>query len=121
MKAITAGAMLALTATAAGAANTKNSALDAYTQCLLDASTKLDDGGSDPKTIALAVVPQCTLKRELMIADFMEVTDDPDARQGAAEGVRSAEIGIIIGMVLELRKVGARARRPSGPSAAGKK
>jgi hypothetical protein len=123
MKAITAGALLMLTATATEAANTKKttSALDGYTRCLSQTAAKLDDGKADPKSVAVGVAVQCAWQRELAIAEMMKGSDNPDAKQGAAEAVRGAETGIIVGMVLELRKVGARARRPSGASATGKK
>ncbi len=123
MKAIAIGAFMALGVTAAGAANTKKttSALDGYTRCLSQTAAKLDDGKADPKTVAVGVAVQCAWKRELAIAEMMKGSDDPDAKQGAAEAVRGAETGIIVGMVLELRKVATRAKRPSGPSAAGKK
>jgi hypothetical protein len=125
MKAIVIGASMVLGVTAVEAANTKNkkttSALDGYTRCLSQTAAKLDDSEADPKTVAAGVAVQCAWKRELAIAEMMKGSDDPDAKQGAAEAVRGAETGIIVGMVLELRKVATRARRPSGPSAAGKK
>jgi hypothetical protein len=106
MKAVTA-ALLVLTVTAAEAANTKRttSALDGYTRCLSQTAARLDDGKTDPKTVAVGVAIQCAWKRELAIAEMMKGSDDPDAKQGAAEAVRGAETEIIVGMVLELRKV----------------
>jgi hypothetical protein len=119
MKAITAGALLVLTATAAEAANTKKttSALDGYTRCLSRTAAKLDDGKTDPKTVAVGVAVQAQIGNRRM----MKGSDDPDAKQGAAEAVRGAETEIIVGMVMELRKVATQAGRPSGPSAAGRK
>lgn len=103
-------AALALTVTTTEAANTKRTpALDSYARCLLDTAMRLDDGRSDPKTVALAVATACAWKRELAIAKITKATDDPDGIQGAADGVRRAEMGIIVGMVFEIRK---RAPRP---------
>jgi hypothetical protein len=125
VKAILVGALIALSATAVDAANTKNkkatSAVDGYTRCLSETAAKLDDGKADPETVAVSVAAQCAGKRELAIAEMTKGSNDPDAKQGAAEAVRGAETGIVIGMVLELRKKGVGARRQSGTSAAGKK
>jgi len=103
---------LALTVTMTEAANIKRApALESYMRCPLDTAMRLDDSRSDPKTVALGVAAQCAWKRELAIAEMTEGTDDPDAIQGAADGVRRAEMGIIIGMVFEIRKQGMRATR----------
>jgi hypothetical protein len=125
MKAILVGALMALSVTAVEAANSKNkkttSALDAYARCLSETAARLDDGKADPETVAVSVAAQCAWKRELAITEMTKGSNDPDAKQGAAEAVRGAETGIIIGTVLELRKKGMGARRQSGTSAAGKK
>jgi hypothetical protein len=125
VKAFLVGALIALSATAVEAANTKNkkttSAVDAYARCLSETAAKLDDGKADPNTVAVSVAAQCAWKRELAIAEMTKGSNDPDAKQGAAEAVRGAETGIIIGTVLELRKKGMWASRQSGTRAAGKK
>ncbi len=107
------GALAVLAITAAEAANTKKTApaLESYTRCLVETAARLDDGRSDPKTVALAIAAKCAWKRELAIAEMTEGSYDLGANQGAAEGVRGAEMGTIIGMVFELRKAGMRARR----------
>jgi hypothetical protein len=125
VKAILVGTLIALSATAVDAANTKNkkttSAVDGYMRCLSETAAKLDDGKADPETVAVSVAAQCAWKRELAIREMTKGSNDPDAKQGAAEAVRGTETEIIVGMVLELRRVATRARRPSGPRAAGKK
>jgi hypothetical protein len=73
----------------------------------------LDDGRSDAKTVTLAVIAKCSWKRELAIAELMKVPSDPDAKKGAADGVRSAELANVISTVLEIRTNRREGRRNS--------
>jgi hypothetical protein len=85
MKAILVGALMALSATAVEAANTKNkrttSALEDYTRCLFKAAARLDDGKADPETVAVGVAAQCAGKRELAITEMTKGSNDPDAKK----------------------------------------
>jgi len=108
MRAGIAGAILALlaacTTTNSPTPQENDAAKAAYTKCLIDNIARVDDGHSDPQSIATSVQPACAVQYNALIQIVVnQCCTTEDSKNSTQQKMKSEELKVITGAVLHYR------------------
>jgi hypothetical protein len=81
-----------------------DAAKNAYTKCLIDNIARVDDGHSDPQTIAARIQPACAVQYDavIQIAVYQCCTTE-NSKITTQQNMKSEELKLITGAVLHYR------------------
>jgi hypothetical protein len=81
----------------------KEAAQDAYNDCVLDSVARLDDGKSDPASIASGVQPTCAVLYEKLTQTVVSRAATPKGKDDARRMYKDGEIRAITNAILVYR------------------